>query len=70
MEKLIGSFNNFENRKYDYAVIVLILKKKVKNIDEIIRCLRLISSKNKKLKIILIGKNSLDYHLKMQGVLN
>ena len=60
--KLIGPFNNFENRKYDYAVIVSNFKRKVKNIDEIIRCLRLISNKNKKLKIILIGKNSLDYH--------
>ena len=55
-DKKIIVDSNFNNRKYDYGLIVSNFDRKIKNIDKSIQFL-----KNKK-NVILIGKNSNKYN--------
>ena len=55
--KFIIKDDNFDERKYDYGIIVSNFNRKVKNISSIINKI-----KNTKYKVILIGKNSNHYN--------
>ena len=57
-KKQITHDNNFDNRKYDYGLIVSNFERPIKNINESLNYLK---DKKEKNKIIFIGKNSDKY---------